>query len=155
MKKRVLLTMALVLIFAMGTLTGCGSEKADAVWTNGTIYTADENDTFVEAVAVKDGKIIFTGSAADVEAYVGSGTVVTDLDGKFMMPGMTDSHLHAPGTMMTSLFEIDLNGILPTDTMKTIKDYVGRKLDMDVYYIRFSIMLKEKSGQRPHQRTLR
>ena len=61
MKKRVLLTMALILVFAMGTLAGCGSDKADAVWTNGEIYTADENDTFVEAVAVKDGKIIFTG----------------------------------------------------------------------------------------------
>jgi hypothetical protein len=42
MKKRVLITMALVLIFAVGTLTGCGTDKADAVWTNGSIYTADE-----------------------------------------------------------------------------------------------------------------
>ncbi len=135
MKKRVLLTMALVLIFAMGTLTGCGTEKADTVWTNGSIYTADENDTFVEAVAVKDGKIIFTGSAVDVEAYVGSKTVVNDLDGKFMMPGMTDSHLHAPGTMMTALFEIDLNGVLSeAETMQTIKDYVAANPDMDVYY---------------------
>lgn len=135
MKKRVLLTMVLILVFAMGTLTGCGSDKADAVWTNGAIYTADENDTFVEAVAVKDGKIIFTGSAADVETYVGDDTVVTDLDGKFMMPGMTDSHLHAPGTMMTALFEIDLNGVLTEDaTMKTIKDYVDSHPDMEVYY---------------------
>lgn len=135
MKKRVLLTMVLILVFAMGTLAGCGSDKADAVWTNGEIYTADENDTFVEAVAVKDGKIIFTGSAADVEAYIGNDTEVTDLDGKFMIPGMTDSHLHAPGTMMTALFEIDLNGILTEDaTMKTIKDYVDSHPDMEVYY---------------------
>jgi predicted amidohydrolase YtcJ len=135
MKKRVLITMAIILIFAMGTLTGCGSNKADTAWTNGVIYTADENDTFVEAVAVKDGKILVAGSNEEVEAYIGSKTVVTDLDGGFMMPGMTDSHLHAPGTMMTSLFEIDLNGILTEDkTMQTIKDYVAANPDMDVYY---------------------
>jgi hypothetical protein len=135
MKKRVLLTMALVLVFAMGTLSGCGSEKADAVWTNGVIYTADDSDTIVEAVAVKDGKIIFAGTAADAEDYVGSDTTVTDLDGKFMMPGMTDSHLHAPGTTMTALFEIDLNGVLTEEkTMKTIKDYVTAHPEMDVYY---------------------
>ena len=135
MKKRILLVAVLTLALALGTLAGCGSDKADAVWTNGEIYTADENDTFVEAVAVKDGKIIFAGSAADAEAYIGSKTQVNDLDGKFMMPGMTDSHLHAPGTMMTALFEIDLNGILTeADTMKTIKDYVDGHPDMDVYY---------------------
>ena len=135
MKKRVLITMALVLIFAMGTLTGCGSNKADAAWTNGVIYTADKNDTMVEAVAVKDGKIIFAGTTKDAQTYIGSKTVVNDLKGGFMMPGMTDSHLHAPGTMMTSLFEIDLNGILTeAKTMKTIKDYVAAHPDMDVYY---------------------
>jgi predicted amidohydrolase YtcJ len=75
------------------------------------------------------------GSNEEVEAYIGSKTVVTDLDGGFMMPGMTDSHLHAPGTMMTSLFEIDLNGILNEEkTMKTIEDYVAEHPDMDVYY---------------------
>ena len=135
MKKRVLLTMALILVFAMGTLASCGSAKADAVWTNGVIYTADENDTMVEAVAVKDGKIMVAGSNDEIKAYIGGKTVVNDLDGKFMMPGMTDSHLHAPGTMMTALFEIDLNGVLSeADTMKTIEDYVAAHPDMDVYY---------------------
>jgi len=135
MKKRVLLTMVLVLILAMGILTGCGSNKADAAWINGEIYTADANDSFVEAVAVKDGKILVAGSMDEVEAYIGSKTVVTDLEGKFMMPGMTDSHLHAPGTMMTALFEIDLNGVLSeAETMQTIKDYVDANPDMDVYY---------------------
>lgn len=135
MKKRLFIVLALAMVLTLGTLAGCGKDTADAVWTNGEIYTADAEDTFVEAVAVKDGKIIFAGSAADVEAYIGDDTVVTDLEGKFMMPGMTDSHLHAPGTMMTSLFEIDLNGVLSeAATMQTIKDYVDAHPDMEVYY---------------------
>ena len=76
---------------------GCAGERtADVVYTNGKIYTVNEPQPWAEAVAIKDGKFIAVGTAADVEAVKGERTKVVDLGGKFVMPGFTDAHLHPP-----------------------------------------------------------
>ena len=138
MKKQRIISLFLVFLFVIFGFSGCGgdtSATADKVWTNGVIYTADEADTFAEAVAVKDGTIIFVGSAKDAEGYIGKDTEVVDLAGKMMLPGMTDSHLHPPGTMYAELFNINLNGVLTEeDTMRIIEEYVAANPDMEVYY---------------------
>jgi predicted amidohydrolase YtcJ len=136
MKKRKYFALLLALILAIACLTGCSTQQpADKVWTNGVIYTADASDTLADAVAVKDGQIIFIGGTDAVQDFIGSDTEVIDLDGKMMLPGFTDSHLHTPGTQLSELFQINLNGILTEDeTMKTIADYVAANPDMDVYY---------------------
>ena len=79
-----------ILIFALAFLiVGCTqsqpTEFADTVYTNGKIYTVDEAQPWAEAVAVKDGKLIIVGSAADAESVTGESTTVVDLDGKFAM----------------------------------------------------------------------
>jgi len=81
---------------------GCSAERAtdesaDAVYTNGRIYTVNEAQPWVEAVAIKDGKFLVVSSDADVEAVTGDGTVVVDLEGRFAMPGLIDAHAHPLG----------------------------------------------------------
>jgi predicted amidohydrolase YtcJ len=52
-----------------------------------------------------------------------------------MLPGMTDSHIHAPGTILSQLYQIDLNGILTENaTMAAIETYVAEHPDMEMYY---------------------
>ena len=55
--------LALVILAGTGLIscTGSNNEQADSIFYNGTIYTMDENSPQVEAVAVKDGKILFAG----------------------------------------------------------------------------------------------
>ena len=67
---------------------------ADTVYTNGKIYTVDEAQPWVEAVAIKDGKFLVVGSAADVEGVTADATEVVDLEGGFAMPGIGDTHIH-------------------------------------------------------------
>jgi predicted amidohydrolase YtcJ len=132
----------LVFLFAGIVITGCQSEEvipemeaADKVWTNGVIFTADAENSFAEAVAVRDGVIIFVGSAADAEAYIGEATAVNDLEGLMMLPGMTDSHIHAPGTILSQLYQIDLNGILTEEaTMAAIEEFIVEHPDLEIYY---------------------
>ncbi|MEE8594391.1 MAG: amidohydrolase family protein, partial [Gemmatimonadota bacterium] len=81
---------------------GCSAERAtdefaDVVYTSGRIYTVDEAQPWAEAVAIKDGKFLVVGSNADVEAVTGDDTEITDLEGRFAMPGLIDSHNHALG----------------------------------------------------------
>ncbi|EOO28262.1 hypothetical protein ICM_02729 [Bacillus cereus BAG1X2-3] len=64
------------------------------VFKNGTIYTSNEKQDIVEAVAVKEGKITFVGSNKDVEAFINEDTKVVDLQGRFILPGFVDNHNH-------------------------------------------------------------
>lgn len=80
---------------------------ADKVFTNGIIYTVDEANPKVQAVAVKDGLILAVGTSEEIQAYVGESTEVIDLQGKTMTPGLIESHAHLMGIGYNKL-EIDL-----------------------------------------------
>lgn len=66
----------------------------NVVFKNGTIYTSNEKQDIVEAVAVKEGKITFVGSNKDVEEFINEDTKVVDLQGRFILPGFVDNHNH-------------------------------------------------------------
>ena len=65
---------------------------ADLILFNCRAYTADDEDTIAEAVAVKGGKIQSVGSEAEVMRFRGIGTRVIDLKGRLLLPGFIDSH---------------------------------------------------------------
>jgi len=67
---------------------------ADMMLMNGKILTVDPKDSVVGAVAVKDGKILATGSYASLKQLAGPSTKQVDLKGKTVTPGLVDSHLH-------------------------------------------------------------
>jgi predicted amidohydrolase YtcJ len=70
---------------------------ADYVFENGYIYTVDKNDSVQQAVAVRDGRIVYVGNDAGAKAFVGPKTVSVDLEGRMMMPGLVDGHVHPVG----------------------------------------------------------
>ena len=72
-------------------------EIADLVFTGGAVHTVDAANTVVEAVAVSDGRILATGSDADVLATAGPETERVELRGRSLLPGMIDAHGHFTG----------------------------------------------------------
>lgn len=82
-------------------------ESADLVILGGKIYTVDEGQPTVEAVAVKAGRIVFAGSAAVAENFIEEETNVIDLKGKVMTPGFIEGHGHMMGVGYNEL-ELDL-----------------------------------------------
>ena len=97
----------LFLSISILVLTGCGrspeevgANAADRVFLNGAIYTVDEERSWAEAVAIKDGRIIYVGDNAGSGRYIAETTEVTDLRKQMMLPGFHDSHIHIMiGTM--------------------------------------------------------
>jgi hypothetical protein len=69
-------------------------ETADIVFRNGSIYTVDINRSWADAVAISDGRIVYVGSDAGTEEFTGPGTQVVDLEGRMMLPGFQDVHIH-------------------------------------------------------------
>jgi predicted amidohydrolase YtcJ len=72
-----------------------GDKKApDLVLYNGKISTVDEDGSTVRAVAIRDGKILATGSSRRVRALAKRSTIVVNLRGRRVLPGLIDGHLH-------------------------------------------------------------
>ena len=65
--------------------------KVDRIIKNAKIFTSNRNQLQANALAVKDGKFVYVGDEAGLSDYEGE---VTDLGGKFIMPGIIDSHVH-------------------------------------------------------------
>lgn len=94
------------------TLAACAAEPetpADLIVVNATIYTVDSARWTAEAIAVKDGKVLFVGDRRAAMAFKGKATTVEDLRGATVIPGMTDAHAHVLG-LGESLRNVDLVG---------------------------------------------
>ncbi len=65
--------------------------KADRIIKNAKIFTSDKDNPLATALVVKDGKFVYVGDEAGLSDYEGE---TTDLNGKFIMPGIIDSHVH-------------------------------------------------------------
>jgi len=87
---------------------------ADLVITNAHIHTADDTRPRAEAMAVRDGRVAFVGSARGALALRGPQTRVLDLGGATVIPGLADAHVHLLGLGM-ALRTVDLTGTRSLD----------------------------------------
>jgi predicted amidohydrolase YtcJ len=116
---RIILALVLSLL-ALGLVsTEPQQTAADLVLKNGVIYTVNEREPRAEAVAIRGDRIIFVGSNADAKKYEGKGTRVIDLNGKTVLPGMTDAHYHLLGVGQR---EVNLN----LEGTKSLEDFLAR-----------------------------
>jgi predicted amidohydrolase YtcJ len=88
-----------ILLIAAAVVSGseplqAASDPADLILTNGKIITVDRQNSIAQAVAVKGGKVIKLGRNQDIAALKGPQTVVLDLHGRTVTPGLIDSHYH-------------------------------------------------------------
>jgi predicted amidohydrolase YtcJ len=112
-------------------LVGCqtqGSTSADMVMRNGYVYTVDGKDSVQQAVAVKDGKILYVGSDEGAASYIGTQTQVIDLAGRMLMPGFIDAHMH-PGDGGRAMTLCDLK--YQTMNRKMFQETIQACLDAD------------------------
>lgn len=94
--RRPLVPLVLLLVgFAACGTQPSAPEPAELILLGGKITTLDESRPEVEAVAIRQGKIVATGAAAEVQRFAGTGTQTVDLKGRRVIPGLVDSHLHA------------------------------------------------------------
>lgn len=85
------------------------TQHADLILRNARIYTADAAHPWAEALAVRDGRLELVGSDSEVDALCGRDTVVSDLAGAFVMPGLVDVHNHHALAGKTDLYELSFS----------------------------------------------
>jgi len=88
------LTLAGLVLLAQACATPVVPVPADTVFLGGTILPLAREGETVEALAVRGGKIVATGSLASLASLRGPKTATVDLDGRTLMPGFVDGHGH-------------------------------------------------------------
>ena len=132
---------------------------ADLALINGSIHTMDANGTIAEAIGIEGDEIVYVGDAAGLKNVIGLGTEVIDLDGKMVLPGFVDGHIHAAvgGLIMLG---VDLQTDDKDELFARIRDEVETNKDDVIlgYGVRFNpwtdgnptaAMLDEIESERP------
>src|SRR5215475_6785737 len=70
-------------------------QEADLVLRGGAVYTVDAARSWAQSVALRDGVVLAVGTDEDVAGLTGAGTRVVDLNGRMVLPGFIDAHVHA------------------------------------------------------------
>ena len=111
--------------------------KADRIIKNAKIFTADKSRPQATALAVKDGKFVYVGDEAGLSAYEGE---ITDLGGKFIMPGIIDSHVHV--TTGVGFEYTDLGVPVMCDTKKDCLDFMADYIAKNPGLERYRFMME-------------
>lgn len=98
-------------------------DAAGTIYTNGKIITVDAAFSIQQAIAVKGSRILAVGSTADLQRYRTAQTKIVDLDGKTVMPGLIDSHVHAAAA---SAVEFD-HPIPDMDSISDVLAYIRER----------------------------
>ena len=107
------------ILLALVVAAGCQRQPAPGqIFHNGKIVTVDPQFRTVEAIAIRDGRIVAVGTNAEIVRLAGAGTEQVDLGGKMVLPGLIDSHVHAPSA---SMYEFEQ----PVPDMETVEDVLA------------------------------
>lgn len=108
-----LLTRALLAACALLSTASLAAQRpqqpADLIVTARRIYTVDRNRPLVQALAIRDGRVIYAGTPSGAHALAGTATRVLDFPDRTIIPGMVDAHGHLMG-LGEALQSVDLTG---------------------------------------------
>jgi len=118
-------------------LSACGSQDdpgttatpvdpADLLLRNGYVYTVDPARSVAQAVAVRDGLILAVGSDAELQSLQGPQTQVIDLQGRMLMPGLQDSHMHIFGIVEPDVCSLRSQPMKLVDMVPYLQECVAR-----------------------------
>src|SRR5882757_970399 len=114
-----------MLLLAAGAIpvAAKSSQPADLILVNAHVYTVNQQQEWADAIAVRGDKIIAIGEKAKIETYRGKTTKVIDAQGKLVLPGFTDCHIHFMDGSL-GLTRVDLNGAgTVAEIQKRVKAY--------------------------------
>jgi predicted amidohydrolase YtcJ len=107
------------LLLALAAATACArTPQPTHIFYGGKIVTVDPQFRTVEAMAIRDGVIAAVGTTAEVLKSAGPDTQQFDLRGKTVLPGLIDSHVHAPAA---SMYEFEQ----PVPDMESVEDVLA------------------------------
>src|SRR5215213_945331 len=118
--------MRLRLVLLVLLFTAPLAHSADLVLRGGNIVTVDHDWSIAHAVAITDGKFVAVGSDAQMTTHIGPKTQLIELNGRTVVPGLIDSHLHQLFAALNGPAVQLLNAKSVADVQKAIGERAAR-----------------------------
>jgi predicted amidohydrolase YtcJ len=112
-----------IVLLLLASAVPARAQAPDTILVNGKILTVDAQSSVREALAIRDGRITALGTSAQMRALAGSQSRVIDLQGRTVIPGLIDSHLHAIRAALSFTTEVNWIGV------GTLEQALGRVKD--------------------------
>lgn len=107
---------------------------ADTIFYNGTIYTMDPDQPVVQAVACTNGRVSAIGDTETILELEAEETVMVDLEGDFLIPGLIDPAGHPTLEVFRSCSLYLANTLYLDEVLQEMKGYIEQKPEADVYF---------------------
>lgn len=121
--------MRLIISILCVFIAACGQTQqnsADIIFIDGVIYTADSAQSVASALAIKGNKIIYVGDSETAQSFSGKQTKLVDLEGKMMIPGLHDAHIHLAGIVETDSCDLASEAFTLDDLVPRLKQCIER-----------------------------
>jgi len=106
-----MLKTSIAALFAVVILRGQQPQAPDLILSNGKIVTVDDRFTIAQAVAIRGDRIVAVGANQEIDRLAGPNTRRIDLQGRAVIPGLIDNHMHLLRAATTWLREIRFDGV--------------------------------------------
>ena len=107
---RIRLSCVIAAALLLAGATHASAQAADTILVNGKIVTVDAQASVRSAMAIRGGRIAALGGDADIRRLAGAATRVVDLQGRTVIPGLIDSHIHATRAALSFSTEVNWIG---------------------------------------------
>jgi len=121
----------------LSSLVGCSQAPkngAEMVFINAKAYTLDENKPWADAIAIKGNTIVYVGGNEGALALGGDNTVQHNLNGKMLLPGFIDTHMHPiEGGAYANALSLETFGTVGA-WVQAIADYANANSDAPLLF---------------------
>lgn len=93
----------------------------DIILFNGKIFTSSEGNLYTEAIAIKGEKITAVGKNDEIKKLISNDTKIIDLEGRTVIPGINDAHIHRPYLLIPVWFNMKSDNPSITDILDSLK----------------------------------
>ena len=118
-----------IMLLSSVLITACQKDSpvtVEKLFTNGVVYTANKTQQVVTSIGITNDRLVYVGNAKDAEALIATETEIIDLNGKMIIPGLHDVHIHLAGIVESDNCDLAGQAFSLTDMVPRLKQCLRR-----------------------------
>ena len=120
---------SVIMLLSSVLITACQKDSpvtVEKLFTNGVVYTANQTQQVVTSIGITNDRLVYVGNAKDAETLIATETEIIDLNGKMIIPGLHDVHIHLAGIVETNNCDLAGQAFSLTDMVPRLKQCLRR-----------------------------
>ena len=121
--------LSVIMLLSSVLITACQKDSpvtVEKLFTNGVVYTANQTQQVVTSIGITNDRLVYVGNAKDAEALITTETEIIDLNGKMIIPGLHDVHIHLAGIVESDNCDLAGQAFSLTDMVPRLKQCLRR-----------------------------